>query len=179
MDTINTRIADLIQKSEKTKTEWAKRLNVTPQFVSSLCNGKKTPSDRTIVDICRVSGVREEWLRTGKEPKYPEKEPDPLDKLLSDRGILQGDLSTVKSVVTAFLELDKPSRDAVISFVQNCATRLNSPVAKPTTSDADLAKKVLALEQQNKELTERLEAVEKEDVNQESVETVVQNVTLP
>ena len=169
METINNRIAALIRESGKTKTEWAGRLNVTPQFISSLCNGKKSPSDRTIGDICRVSGVREEWLRDGDGPMYPEKEPEPLDKLLQDRGILQGDLPSVKSVVAAFLELEKPSRDAVIQFVQSCAEKLNAPAEAPD-SDADLAEKVAALEKQNRELMARLEAIEKEDAEKKPAE---------
>ena len=170
METINMRIAALIRESGKTKTEWAGRLNVTPQFISSLCNGKKSPSDRTIGDICRVSGVREEWLRGGDGPMYPEKEPEPLDKLLKDRGILQGDIPSVKSVVSAFLELEKPSRDAVIQFVQSCAEKLNAPAEEAPGQDTDLAEKVAALEKQNQELMARLEAIEKEDAEKETAE---------
>ena len=168
METINSRIAALIHESGKTKTEWASRLNVTPKFVSSLCNGKKSPSDRTIGDICRVSGVREEWLRNGEGPVYPEKELEPLDRLLKDRGILQGDIPSVKSVVSAFLELEKPSRDAVIQFVQSCAEKLNAPTDDVPGTDAALAEKVAALERQNRELMARLEAIEKEDAEKET-----------
>lgn len=168
METINSRIAALIHESGKTKTEWASRLNVTPQFVSSLCNGKKSPSDRTIGDICRVSGVREEWLRNGEGPVYPEKELEPLDRLLKDQGILQGDIPSMKSVVSAFLELEKPSRDAVIQFVQSCAEKLNAPTDDVPGTDAALAEKVAALERQNRELMARLEAIEKEDAEKET-----------
>ena len=143
-------------------------MNVTPQFVSSLCNGKKSPSDRTIGDICRVSGVREEWLRNGEGPVYPEKELEPLDRLLKDRGLLQGDIPSVKSVVSAFLELEKPSRDAVIQFVQSCAEKLNAPTDDVPGTDAALAEKVAALERQNRELLARLEAIEKEDAEKET-----------
>ena len=53
MDTINIRICYLIRDLGITKTAFAEKIHVTPQFVSSLCSGVKIPSDRTILDICR------------------------------------------------------------------------------------------------------------------------------
>ena len=38
-------------------------------MVSMICSGKKSPSDRTIMDICREFGVSEKWIRTGDGPK--------------------------------------------------------------------------------------------------------------
>lgn len=66
MSDVSERISKLVSNSGETKTEWAKKLNVTPQFISSLCNGKKEPSSRTIKDICREFDINEEWLRTGE-----------------------------------------------------------------------------------------------------------------
>lgn len=107
-------------------------------------------------------------MRTGDGPMFPQKEPEPLDLLLKDRGVLPGDLPSVKSVVESFLELDKPSRDAVIQFVQSCAEKLNAPTDDVPGTDAALAEKVAALERQNRELMARLEAIEKEDAEKET-----------
>lgn len=52
-----------------TKSEFAARLNISQSMVSMICSGKKSPSDRTITDICREFGVSEKWLRTGDGPK--------------------------------------------------------------------------------------------------------------
>lgn len=59
------RISLVIKERKITKTEFAKRLNVSQAFVSQMCSGAARPSDRTISDICREFRVREEWLRTG------------------------------------------------------------------------------------------------------------------
>ena len=59
------RILQIIKESHLTKTEFAKRLNVSQAFVSQMCSGVGNPSDRTISDICRIFRVSEEWLRTG------------------------------------------------------------------------------------------------------------------
>ena len=98
----------------------------------------------------------------------PAPEPEPLDVLLKSREIPKEDLSVVKSVVRAFLELEKPSRDAVIQFVQSCAEKLNAPTDDVPGTDAALAEKVAALERQNRELMARLEAIEKEDAEKET-----------
>lgn len=66
METINQRIDFLIKNLKLTKTKFAEPLNLSSQFVSSICSGTKQPSDRTIADICREFNVNEDWLRTGE-----------------------------------------------------------------------------------------------------------------
>lgn len=62
---MHTRINKIVQQSGLTKTDFAKRLGVSQPFVSKICTGDATPSDRTISDICREFGVNEVWLRSG------------------------------------------------------------------------------------------------------------------
>ena len=63
---MHTRINEIVKKSGLTKTDFAKRLGLSQPFVSRICNGESTPSDRTISDICREFGCDEIWLRTGE-----------------------------------------------------------------------------------------------------------------
>jgi transcriptional regulator with XRE-family HTH domain len=55
-DFVHTRINEIVKKSGLTKTDFAKRLGLSQPFVSRICNGESTPSDRTISDICREFG---------------------------------------------------------------------------------------------------------------------------
>lgn len=48
-----------------TQAEFASGLNISGNFVYRLEKEGRSPSDRTILDICRVYGVNEVWLRTG------------------------------------------------------------------------------------------------------------------
>lgn len=66
------RILQIIKELHITKTEFAKRLNVSQAFVSQMCSGVGNPSERTISDICRVFRVSEEWLRTGSGEMFVE-----------------------------------------------------------------------------------------------------------
>ena len=66
----------MIRLLELTKTAFAEKIHVTPQFISAICSCAKTPSDRTILDICREFGVSESWLRTGDGPMFVAQSPD-------------------------------------------------------------------------------------------------------
>ena len=66
MNEINKRIADAIAAKGMKKSEVARRINVSPAFISQLCSGAALPSERTIVDISRVCGVNQMWLRSGE-----------------------------------------------------------------------------------------------------------------
>lgn len=48
-----------------TQEEFSKRIGLSRNFIAQVEIGTKTPSDRTISDICREFNVNEEWLRTG------------------------------------------------------------------------------------------------------------------
>ena len=64
--TLSERIAFIQKNSKLNQTEFAGRISISQQYLSQICNGKKTPSDRTIADICREFGCDEVWLRTGE-----------------------------------------------------------------------------------------------------------------
>lgn len=66
MSNMSERISQCIKDSGLTKTAFASTIKVSQPFVSQLCAGVATPSDRTISDICRKYGINETWLRTGE-----------------------------------------------------------------------------------------------------------------
>lgn len=67
METISTRIMQVVEANGGNKSEFARKLNVTPAYISKLCkNADSVPSDRTISDICHEFNVNERWLRTGE-----------------------------------------------------------------------------------------------------------------
>lgn len=70
--TLSERIAFIQKNSKLNQTEFASRIGISQQYLSQICNGKKTPSDRTITDICREFGCNEVWLRTGEGDPFPE-----------------------------------------------------------------------------------------------------------
>lgn len=77
METVAERIIKVVDSLGMSKSEFARKINVTPAYISKL--GKFTdsvPSDRTILDICREFDVNEEWLRTGDGEMFIQKTRD-------------------------------------------------------------------------------------------------------
>lgn len=69
---IGERIKEVRQKLGKTQQAFADAIGLKRNTVANYEIGNVQPSDRTISDICREFGVREEWLRTGEEPMFVE-----------------------------------------------------------------------------------------------------------
>ena len=87
MEKINERIAWIVDNNgrTKTKTDFAKTINISQPFLSQICSGARIPSDRTITDICREFRVNETWLRTGEgEMRTNSTQRDQLEQFFKD-----------------------------------------------------------------------------------------------
>lgn len=82
------RISHIISEKHVTKTEFAKAIKVSQGFVSQMCSGVSSPSDRTIELICQEYGCNEAWLRTG--------EGEAFRKLSKEEEIMRFAVKTVK-----------------------------------------------------------------------------------
>ena len=62
-----------IRKNENlSQSDFAKRLDLSRNFISLVENGNRELSDRTLRDICKEFNINENWLRTGEgEPRTP------------------------------------------------------------------------------------------------------------
>ena len=87
MEKINERIAWLVDNNgrTKTKTDFAKAINISQPFLSQICSGARIPSDRTISDICREFRVNVTWLRTGEgKMRIDSSQRDQLEHFFAD-----------------------------------------------------------------------------------------------
>lgn len=66
MNTINDRVAAIVDELGISRSAFAKKLNVSGAFVSKVCAYKSGLSERTIIDICHTFRVNEGWLRFGE-----------------------------------------------------------------------------------------------------------------
>lgn len=67
---MNERIKALRKQLGMTQTEFAQKVGLSQNYVWMIERGDRSPSDRTVADICREFNVREEWLRTGDGEMY-------------------------------------------------------------------------------------------------------------
>lgn len=112
MSTIAERIMEIVNKNGGNKSEFARRINVTPAYISKL--GKdpnRVPSDRTITDICREFNISEVWLRTGEgEPKLKQDEDEEFLEIMERIHMSDDDL--IKRIIKAYWFMsddEKPS----------------------------------------------------------------------
>lgn len=74
---MNNRIKRIIEDANISRSDFAKRIEVSQAFVSQMCSGAYKPSARTISVICREFNIRREWLENGEEPmRHPEPDAD-------------------------------------------------------------------------------------------------------
>ena len=72
---------DILQLSQK---DFADKIKLSENFVWMVEKGTRTPSDRTIADICREFNVNRVWLETGVgEPFDPVSREDRIADILS------------------------------------------------------------------------------------------------
>lgn len=102
---MHTRITQIVESAGISKTDFAKRLNLSQGMISRLCSGSAIPSDRTISDICREFGCDEVWLRTGEgEPFRQESKQEQIMRFAVQT--VKGSDEFRKSLVAALAKLD-------------------------------------------------------------------------
>lgn len=124
MSTIGERIAQVIEEEKVKKVQFAEKIGVDQSYISQLVSGKRTPSDRTIRDICKAYNVREPWLKDGIEPMRTD---DADGQELSDiwAEIEKTDDVLIKAIVKAYWKLDEKDKAAVRKLVDRFVEEMN------------------------------------------------------
>ena len=65
METIGTRIKEIRKGAGLTLEKFGAKIGITAASLSTIENGKSNPSGQTVLMICRVYNVNEDWLRDG------------------------------------------------------------------------------------------------------------------
>lgn len=109
---MNTRITELIALLGIKRAEFARKLNLSPPFVSELCSGAKSPSDRTISDICREFNVNEGWLRTGDGEIFVQIDKDEeFDRLCAEIQLSNDEF--IKGIMRKYWRLDENGKSII------------------------------------------------------------------
>lgn len=117
MNSINDRIAWVVEQSGMTRTAFAEKLNVSQSYVTRLASGEKAPSDRTIADICRIYGISESWLRTGEgEPKIKLDEDQEFQDVLTQIRLSDDDL--IKRIIKAYWYMSDEEKKVIKKLIE-------------------------------------------------------------
>lgn len=119
METIATRIMEIVEDKGGNKSDFARKIGVTPAYISKL--GKypdRVPSDRTIRDICEKFGVSEVWLRTGQGKPYIQRDEDAewQDVLAK---ITVSDDEVIRRIVKAYWFMDEQEKAVIRKLIDS------------------------------------------------------------
>lgn len=122
---LNNRIKSIIEDANISRTDFAKRIEVSQAFVSQMCSGAYKPSARTIAIICREFNIRREWLENGEGPMHlpqPEQDMSYIDILMQDCRSPFPDL--VRAILIAYDRASPAGKQAINDYIQQVKSEL-------------------------------------------------------
>ena len=131
MQEMKDRIISIRKESGLTQEEFGKELNISQNYVWMLESGKRAPSARTIIDLCKKFQISEEWLRTGEgEMKAPMTKQAEIAEITAQLFRKEEtDPETYNFLVAlnkTLLQLDETQMQAVLDMIR----KLNAAISK-------------------------------------------------
>ena len=119
MEGIIFRVRKVFEDSQKTQSEIARELNVTPAYIWKLLNNDNAvPSDRLIEDICQKMNISKEWLCTGEGlMRKPQGKKDQFGSAIAK--IIQDDDPVIKSILIAYAKMNDEDRQRINRLVES------------------------------------------------------------
>ena len=126
---MNTRIAFVRKKNGLNQQEFADRITLTKNYVSIMETGARSPSDRTISDICREFGVNRVWLETGKgEPFVKISREEELRAVFAD--VLTGTETHKNAFIAAIAQLPEDVFEVLVESWIQAAEEMKARIKK-------------------------------------------------
>ena len=101
---MNTRIQQIRKTSKMTQDEFADKIGLSKNFVWMIEKGERTPSERTIKDICREFKVNYDWLVSGTGDMFQD---DDSDAQAIVDSVMTGDNDFAKKTLVKFARLSE------------------------------------------------------------------------
>lgn len=138
--TFGERLLKALNYRGMNRTELARKLNVTPAFISALCLEKTTASERTIADICDALDINEEWLRTGEGEMKRETPRTIVDELAKAYNLTPAVTKLLDVLAQAFVELDEEQADRIMERLKSAlaasdAARLDAQAVRAAMNE--------------------------------------------
>ena len=120
---MNERIKRIRKSLNMTQEEFSKKIELSRNFIAQVEIGTKTPSNRTISDICKIFDVNEEWLRNGTGEMFVQKTKDEqISEMLGE--IQKAGEDTIKHrLVSALANLDEDGWDSLEKLIDSIAKK--------------------------------------------------------
>lgn len=116
------RIRKLRRTLDLTQQSFGERIGIKRNTVANYETGRNEPVASVISLICREFNVSEKWLRTGEGEMFQPTQKNELDALIKRYNLTDAD----KFLIENYLELKPDSKKAIIDFIMNIATKVDS-----------------------------------------------------
>jgi Predicted transcriptional regulator len=119
---VNKRIRRLRRELDLTQQEFADRIGIKRNTLSTYESGRNEPIDAVISLICREFNVNEEWLRTGEGDMFVQQSID--DKIASFIGGIQmtEDNSFKRRLISVLANLKEEQWEMLAEIAENLTT---------------------------------------------------------
>ena len=125
---MNERIKAVRKSAGLKQSEFAERLGIKPNTVTSYETGLRVPSDAIVTSICREFRVRETWLRTGEGEMFlPVDADEELTEIMAE--IRMSDDELIRAIIKGYWRLDEKGKAAVKSLVKDLAAAVDKEKA--------------------------------------------------
>lgn len=101
---MNTRIQQIRKTAKMTQDEFADKIGLSKNFVWMIEKGERTPSERTIKDICREFKVNYDWIVNGTGDMFQD---DDSDAQAIVDSVMTGDNDFAKKTLVKFARLSE------------------------------------------------------------------------
>ena len=102
---MNERIRQLRNSLRLSQSEFGAKIGLSQNYIWMIEKGERTPSDRTISDICREFGVSLAWLQFGDGEMYVKRGMNEELGLMVSSLMGEADESFRKRFISAMMEL--------------------------------------------------------------------------
>lgn len=113
---MNDRIRAVRKAANLTQAEFASKIGIKPNTVTSYETGLRIPSDTVIMSICREFNVDENWLRTGEGEMFVQLSEDAeFIQILSEIEVSDDDF--IKALLRSYWRLSDNEKAAIHKLV--------------------------------------------------------------
>ena len=104
---MNERITTLRKSLKLTQEKFAKSIGLSQNYVWMIEKGERTPSERTLQDICKMFNVSYVWLTTGNGEMFSKVADSAVEAVVKSYNLDEDD----KKIITSYLALTPEERE--------------------------------------------------------------------
>jgi DNA-binding helix-turn-helix protein len=113
---MNERIKELRKALDLSGDKFGQSIGLSRMAISNIENGRYGVTEQTIITICNIYNVNEDWLRTGEGSMFNKTKEGFLAELQKQYSLTDFQVSLVKN----YLELSDKDKASIDKFIASC-----------------------------------------------------------